>query len=97
MNPPNIEDRHHLVFSFPGIPAHVDGISVTVNDVMRYRGFKAKDGGSVPDFAWSRQHTNQPEYFRLGYVHINALGGVWYEDFSAPSTWAIDGDFYYPA
>jgi hypothetical protein len=97
MNPPNIEDRHHLVFSFPNIPSHVDGISVIVNDVMRYQGFKVKDGDSVPDFAWSRQHNNQPEYFRLGYVHINALGGVWYEDFSVPSTWAIDGDFYYPA
>ncbi|OOQ85698.1 LCCL domain protein [Penicillium brasilianum] len=96
MNPPHIEDRSHLVFSFPEIPPHVDGISVIVNDVLRYQGFKSKDSASVPDFAWSRRRNNQEEYFRLGYVHLNALGGVWYEDFSAPSTWAIDGNFYYP-
>ena len=96
VHPPQIENQSHLVFSFPDIPVHVDGISVIVNDVLRYQGFKGKDDGSVPDFAWSRQRQNQPEYFQLGYVHVNALGGVWYEDFSVPSTWAVDGDFYYP-
>jgi hypothetical protein len=96
VHPPQIDDQSHLVFSFPDVPAHVDGIGVIVNDVLRYQGFKGKDGGPVPDFAWSRQRKNQPEYFQLGYVHVNALGGVWYEDFSVPSTWAVDGDFYYP-
>ena len=96
VHPPQIKNQSHLVFSFPDVPVHVDGISVIVNDVLRYQGFKEKDGGSVPDFAWSRQRQNQPEYFQLGYVHVNALGGVWYEDFSVPSTWAVDGDFYYP-
>lgn len=67
-----------------------------VNDVLRYQGLKSKDSNSVPDFAWSRLHNDQPEYFRLGYVHLNALGGVWYEDFSVASTWVIGGDFYYP-
>ncbi|KAJ5176674.1 uncharacterized protein N7482_002551 [Penicillium canariense] len=96
VTPPRVEDQNHLVFSFPEIPSHVDGMGVIINDVLRYKEFKPKGGGSLPDFSWSRQHDNQPEYFRLGYVHLNALGGVWYEDFSAASTWAVDGNFFYP-
>ena len=95
--PPHLNDRNHLTFSFTDLPSHVDGISVIVNDVLRYQGMKVKDNDSVPDFTWSRQRRNQPEYFQLGYVHSNALGGQWYEDFSVPSTWAASGDFFYPA
>ncbi|KAF7718801.1 Uncharacterized protein PECH_005870 [Penicillium ucsense] len=97
VHPPHIEHKNHLTFSFPDLPPHVDGIGVIVNDVLRYQGMKAKDNNSVPDFEWSRLQPNQPEYFQLGYVHSNALGGQWYEDFSVPSTWAVSGDFFYPA
>lgn len=96
LSPPHIKDQDHLVFSFPKIPPRVDGVTVLVNDVQRYQSFKPRDGNSVEEFAWSRRFSKELEYFRFGYVHINALGGVWYEDFSAAATWAIDGNFSYP-
>jgi hypothetical protein len=90
-------DTNNLVFSFPKIPAHVDGISVLVNDVQRFNEMKPKDNAGVPDFAWMRARPNLVEYFRFGYVHINALGGVWYEDFSDPASWMPDGNYSLPA
>lgn len=93
---PRIQNQTDLVFSFPEIPAQVDGISVLVNDVQRYQSLKPKDGNSVPDFEWHRRFPGEIEFFRFGYAHVNPLGGVWYEDFSDAATWTADGDFSYP-
>ncbi|KAJ5665490.1 uncharacterized protein N7477_007938 [Penicillium maclennaniae] len=93
---PTIIDQNHLKFSFQDLPPHVDGISVLVNDVQRFQSFKSKGRGHMDDFSWGRRFENEIEYFRFGYVHINTLGGVWYEDFTEAATWATDGNFFYP-
>jgi hypothetical protein len=97
IDPPHIEDQNHLTFSFQDLPPHVDGISVLVNDVQRFQSLKPKDSSHISDFAWGRRFPDEIEYFRFGYVHVNTLGGVWYEDFSESATWATDGNFFYPA
>ncbi|KAJ6072304.1 hypothetical protein N7467_010389 [Penicillium canescens] len=94
--PPSIVDRNSLVFAFPDIESHADGLSVLVNDVERFQAFRSKDGEPMPDFSWSRSYPNELEYFRFGYVHTNALGGLWYEDFSPPAVWNADGVFSFP-
>ncbi|KAJ5908151.1 hypothetical protein N7495_000833 [Penicillium taxi] len=96
ITPPELIDQHNLRFTFPDLPSHVDGISVIVNDVQRYQGLKSTQNGNVPDFFWTRKFANEVEYMRFAYLHVNTLGGVWYEDLSSASTWATDGNFYYP-
>jgi hypothetical protein len=91
---PLIEHQNHILFSFPGLPARVDGISVLVNDVLRFSGLKSNESRNVTDFAWSRRFENETEYFRFGYAHTRALGGLWYEDFTEPATWAVNGSFF---
>ncbi|KAJ5195609.1 uncharacterized protein N7498_009047 [Penicillium cinerascens] len=93
INPPRIEHQNRLVFSFPDLPGHVDGISVLINDVLRFRSLKSNNSQDVAEFVWHRGFANEIEYFRFGYVHAHALGGVWYEDFTEPATWAVDGSF----
>ncbi|KAJ5319122.1 uncharacterized protein N7506_011826 [Penicillium brevicompactum] len=94
--PPSLTDNNNLVFAFPEIPAHADGLSVLVNDVERFQTFRPKDDKPLPDFTWTRTNPNELEYFRFGYVHSKALGGLWYEDFSPPATWNADGNFVFP-
>ncbi|KAJ5794915.1 hypothetical protein N7457_001514 [Penicillium paradoxum] len=93
--PPSLTDANNLVFSFPDLESHADGLSVLVNDVMRFQAFRPKDGEHLPDFTWSRTYPNEVEYFRFGLVHTNALGGLWYEDFSTPAVWGNDGNFVF--
>ncbi|CAG7958001.1 unnamed protein product [Penicillium olsonii] len=94
--PPSLTDQNNLVFSFPDIASHADGLSVLVNDVERYQAFRPKDDKPLPDFTWTRTNPSELEYFRFGYVHSKALGGLWYEDFSPPATWNADGNFVFP-
>lgn len=94
--PPSLTDANSLVFSFPDLEAHADGLSVLVNDVMRFQAFRPKNGQHLPDFTWSRTLPNEVEYFRFGLVHTNSLGGLWYEDFSTPAVWGADGNFVFP-
>lgn len=94
--PPSLTDANNLVFSFPDLEPHADGLSVLVNDVERFQVFRSKDGQPLPDFPWSRTHPNELEYFRFGLVHSNPLGGFWYEDFSPPAVWGADGNFVFP-
>ncbi|KAF9894554.1 hypothetical protein FE257_006439 [Aspergillus nanangensis] len=89
---PLIPSAGNIVFSFPNIAPDADGISVLVNDVARFQAFKA-DNGSVKSFSWNRHKPDDPEYFRFGYVKMNALGGLWYEDFTKPAVWEPDGSW----
>ncbi|KAJ6164508.1 hypothetical protein N7470_003180 [Penicillium chermesinum] len=95
IDPPTVVDATNIVFKFPELPPHVDGISVLVNDVQRYLEFKAKDAAIVKDFAWKRVNPNLTEYLRFGYAHLKLMGGTWYEDFTPASSWAANGTFYY--
>ncbi|KAJ5099459.1 hypothetical protein N7532_006460 [Penicillium argentinense] len=96
VDPPQIPDLNHVVFNFPELPPNVDGLGVIINDVLRYQEFRPKDSHTVPPLDWKREHIAQEEYFRFGYVHTNALGGVWYEDFSEAATWRATGQYVIP-
>jgi hypothetical protein len=87
---PLIPSAQNIIFKFPDITEAADGISVLVNDVERFQAFKS-DNGSVDSFSWTRLKAEEPEYFRFGYVQMNALGGLWYEDFTKPVVWEADG------
>ncbi|KKK18011.1 hypothetical protein ARAM_005634 [Aspergillus rambellii] len=88
---PDILSSNLIAFAFPTLPPEVDGLSVLVNDVERFHAFKSAADGSVGVFNWSRAVRGEPEYFRFGYMKLNALGGFWYEDFTNPVTWEVDG------
>jgi hypothetical protein len=49
INPPRIEHQNRLAFSFPELSPHVDGISVLVNDVLRFRSLKLNNSQDVAD------------------------------------------------
>ncbi|OGM46383.1 LCCL domain protein [Aspergillus bombycis] len=87
---PLIPSAQNIIFKFPDIAEDADGISVLVNDVERFQAFKS-DNGSVESFNWTRLKVDEPEYFRFGNVKMNALGGLWYEDFTKPVVWEVDG------
>ncbi|KAF5862510.1 hypothetical protein ETB97_011610 [Aspergillus alliaceus] len=89
---PLIPSAQNIIFNFPDITEDADGISVLVNDVERFQAFKS-DNGSVDSFNWTRMRSDVPEYFRFGYVKMNALGGIWYEDFTKPAVWEADGQW----
>ncbi|KAE8152017.1 LCCL domain protein [Aspergillus avenaceus] len=89
---PLIASSQSILFKFPNLAEEADGISVIVNDVERFQAFKS-DNGSVSSFNWTRLKADEPEYFRFGYVQMNALGGIWYEDFTKPVTWDVDGQW----
>jgi len=83
---------NNITFTFAGLAAEADGISVLVNDVERFRGFKEANG-TVEPFTWTRRREGDPEYFRFGYMKVNALGGIWYEDFTKPGVWEANGSW----
>ncbi|KAL4877523.1 LCCL domain-containing protein [Aspergillus karnatakaensis] len=84
-------DLISFAFSSLSIPPQMDGLSVIVNDVERYHAFRADgtagENVTIPDWNWTRVESNVPEYFRFGFVRLNAMGGFWYEDFSSPIVW----------
>ncbi|GFG28003.1 LCCL domain protein [Aspergillus udagawae] len=90
---PLVVSAQEIVFTFlKNLTDEVDGISVLVNDVERFYAFRSGDG-SVESFNWTRRRAEDPEYFRFGYIKVNALGGVWYEDFTKPVVWDVDGSW----
>ncbi|EDP51606.1 hypothetical protein KXW98_007304 [Aspergillus fumigatus] len=90
---PLVVSAQEIVFTFlKNLTSEADGISVLVNDVERFRAFRSGDG-SVESFNWTRRRAEEPEYFRFGYIKLNALGGLWYEDFTKPVVWDVDGSW----
>ena len=96
LSAPSILSSQNIIFHFPEPDADADGISVLVNDVERFRTFKSDDG-TLDSFNWTRHMANEPEYFRFGYIQVNALGGIWYEDFTTPATWEAGGEWHPPS
>ena len=90
ITPPVVPSAHSISFSFPDLAPEADGISVLVNDVERFHQLKAEDG-HIAEFNWTRRRDGDPEFFRFGYIQLNALGGVWYQDFTKPVTWDVEG------
>ena len=84
-----VRSNQSIGFTFSDLEPDAAGVSVLVNDVERFQSFTGKDG-SIDPFNWTREN-DEPQFFRFGYVKMSSLGGVWYEDFSAPAVWDIDG------
>ncbi|KAL1878889.1 hypothetical protein Plec18167_004184, partial [Paecilomyces lecythidis] len=81
-----------ITFQFDNLAREADGISVIVNDVERFHGYKEADG-SVESFTWTRQEQGLPEFFRFGYMKMNSLGGTRYQDFTKAGIWEANGSW----
>ena len=97
---PVIFSNQTLSFDFSDrLHPDVDGISVLVNDVLRFRAFRPSEAGDLDNntqieaFNWTRRVDGHPEYFRFGFVETNTMGGVGYDDFTDPAVWEVNGDW----
>ena len=94
LTPPVILSNNSLSFDFSNrLHPDVDGISVIVNDVIRFRAFKSDDGTKVDAFNWTRRVDGEPEYFRFGFVETSTMGGMDYDDFTDPAVWEANGEW----
>jgi len=65
----------------------MDGVSILVNDVERFRGYGDEGFGSSRDFVWERDpRSSEPEYFRFAFMEGTQ---VW--DYTKAGTWLADG------
>ena len=72
------------------LPGDLDGVSVLVNDVERFRGY-ADQGKDA--FTWVRSHAERlPEYFRFAILHGSSRG-----DYTKAGVWAADGSWTHMA
>jgi LCCL domain len=72
----------NISFEWIFLGDNFDGVSVLVNDVERFKGYR--DQG-VSGFTWRRTRVGLPEYFRFAYLSGGEAGdytraGVWDED-----------------
>ena len=94
LHPPSISSTSqgsNITFSWDGPPTPVlDGVSVLVNDVERFRGFFA-EAVSAYNFTWTRPAgLGLSEYFRFGYIKDDIAldytkAGVWFPN----GTWSM--------
>ncbi|KAH8805844.1 hypothetical protein F5884DRAFT_462375 [Xylogone sp. PMI_703] len=69
-------------------PDSMNGISILVNDVERYRGYKG-DRVGIAGFEWTRNSSlAEPEYFRFAYMQDTQ---TW--DYTKAGTWHPDGSW----
>lgn len=85
---PPVINTTSIAFTWEGIEPGYEGVSILVNDVERYRGFK-EDGDK--NFTWTRHDLDHPEYFRFGFVTYMLFGGVVYSDFTRAGVWHPNG------
>jgi len=77
----------NITFSWPAPPSPMDGVSILVNDVERFRGYGDEGFGSSRDFVWERDpRSSEPEYFRFAFMEGTQ---VW--DYTKAGTWLADG------
>ncbi|CAI6341764.1 unnamed protein product [Periconia digitata] len=86
--PPNITNATSIAFAWKGLARGYEGVSVLVNDVERFRGFR-DDGQN--NFTWAKRVQDRPEYFRFGFVSYAPFGGVAYSDFTRAGIWWPNG------
>ena len=90
--PPNITHSPELLsialgWVTPAESSHVDGISILVNDVERYRQYFVGNFGMSGLFVWNRSSAiNQAEYFRFAYLRDGKS-----LDYTKASTWDANG------
>ncbi|RMZ79573.1 hypothetical protein DV736_g6679, partial [Chaetothyriales sp. CBS 134916] len=76
----------------PPASAHINGISVLVNDVERLRRFFAPGGTSSMNFMWTRlANLHLPEYFRFAFSRDGLT-----LDYTRAGTWVANGTWEMP-
>jgi len=71
----------------PPIAAHMNGVSVLVNDVERLRRFFTQGNGSDDSFRWTRpKELGLPEYFRFAFIRDGIT-----LDYTRAGTWFANG------
>ncbi|KIX99098.1 uncharacterized protein Z520_05559 [Fonsecaea multimorphosa CBS 102226] len=92
-NPPVMVGEDNITFdlAMSSESSSWDGISVLVNDVLRFLSFPPNDPMT---FQWTRRVPHEPEFFRFAYVkRVEFAGGEWYGDFTPPALWEGNGTF----
>ena len=78
-----------LAWEAPPISAHMDGISVLVNDVERLRQFFGQGDDSSRSFVWTRPADLElPEYFRFAFIRDGVT-----LDYTRAGTWFANGSW----
>jgi hypothetical protein len=89
---PSIRLGHNvstISFSWFPPPEPFDGISVLVNDVERFRGYKDEGFASDNHFVWSKDpNIYEPEYFRFAYMEGSQ---AW--DYTKAGIWEVNGNW----
>ena len=87
---PSVINDSQILFEWPSPfdEKNGGGISVLVNDVLRYEGFD--DSTITPlRFRWARQPDSGPLYFRFGYIQENRYRGLTYGELTEPAVWDV--------
>jgi hypothetical protein len=67
----------------------IDGISILVNDVERFRSYFEDAINHEENFEWSRESDlDRPEYFRFAFMQGSSAG-----DYTKAGTWTADGEW----
>ena len=82
-----------IAFSWNDTKSGLNGISVLINDVERFR---TPEGQSIDSFNWTRHKEAEPEYLRFAYVKYGNLGDVSIGKFTKPGIWRSDGAWIPP-
>lgn len=68
---------------------YIDGISILVNDVERFRSYFEDEAAEEREFFWSRNtDLDLPEYFRFAFMEGSKSG-----DYSKAGIWTADGEW----
>lgn len=69
--------------------SYIDGISILVNDVERFRSYFEDQVAQEDSFVWSRKpDLDLPEYFRFSFMEGSTSG-----DYTKAGVWTADGDW----
>jgi LCCL domain len=81
-------DSGNISFTIANLAKGFDGLSVLVNDVVRYQQSQLTPPLT---FDWSRAGGDAPLFFRFAFTGTSTLGGTWTGDFTKPGTWYANG------
>ena len=80
----------NITFSWENITAPFNGISILVNDVERFGSYA---DSLLRSFTYTRSNTDEPTYFRFGYIQYLTIGGSSIGDYTKPGIWAVNGSW----
>lgn len=87
-------DREVITFNWGALPEDtgIDGVSILINDVERWRGYTDNELSSEPDqvtLSRTRRTVNQTEFYRFAWMNGNNAG-----KYSKPAVWDSNGTWH---